>query len=38
MQDIIIYILVGIAIIYFINKLFGKNGCGCGGKGKCSKK
>lgn len=39
MEDIIIYIIVGIAAIYFINKLFGKNGnCGCGGKGNCSKK
>jgi uncharacterized membrane protein YuzA (DUF378 family) len=39
MEDIIIYIIVGIAAIYFINKLFGKDGnCGCGGKGNCSKK
>ena len=39
MEDIIIYIIVGIAAIYFINKIFGKNGsCGCGGKGNCSKK
>lgn len=39
MEDIIIYIIVGIAAIYFLNKLFRKNGnCGCGDKGNCSKK
>lgn len=39
MEDIIIYIIVGIAAIYFLNKLFRKNGnCGCSDKGNCSKK
>jgi hypothetical protein len=39
MEDYFIYIIVILALFFIFQKTFGKNSdCGCGGKGKCSKK
>lgn len=39
MEDYFIYAIVFLALFFILKKTFGKDaGCGCSGKGKCSKK